>query len=182
MSMDADDNGTPFDDAFDGILSSDILDNLDDAQISEPTIEMGERKFRIEEPTLEITLRILNSLGRIALRGERAAEALVRNPSSRTAMWGLLAVIDTGDLEKLGSALLQFEDDREGRRFIRGLQNAKQLRVAPLIKAFFLNWSQSTDLQEALANFTVGVVELQTALTIMLPKVPVPPSTPEESE
>jgi len=166
-------------DALDQMPSSDVLDALGSGQISDPTIEMGERTFTIEEPSLEITLRILNALGRIALRGERAAEALLRNPSSRTALWGLLAVIDTGDLEKLGSALLQFEDDREGRKFIQALKATKQLRVAPLIKAFFLNWSLSTDLQEALANFTVGVAELQTALTIVLPKAQAPPSTPE---
>lgn len=163
-------------DALDRVPSGDVLD-IESGHISDPVVEIGGRAFTIEEPSLDITLRVLNALGRMALRGEKAAEALLRNPSSRAALWGLLAVVDARDLEKLGSALLQFEDDREGRDFIRGLQVTGQLRVAPLIKAFFLNWSLSTDLQEALANFTVGVVELQTALSVALPTTPAAPES-----
>lgn len=168
-------------DALDRVPSGDVLD-VEIGQPPDPVVEMGGRAFTIEEPSLDITLRVLNAIGRMALRGEKAAEALLRNPSSRTAIWGLLAVVDARDLEKLGSALLQFEDDREGREFIRGLQATGQLCIAPLIKAFFLNWSLSTDLQEALANFTVGVVGLQAALSVALPTALVTPAAPEEAE
>jgi len=129
-------------------------------------VTLGDREFTIEEPTVEITLRILNIIGSLGLRGERHAVAQVMNePTSRAALFGILAVMDVNDLGRFGSAVLQFEDDREGRKWMKELREKGERKIiAPLVKAFFLNWSRSEDLQEALANFYQGVATLGTKL------------------
>lgn len=169
-------------DALDQVPAGDVLDKEEPVIEFDQIVTMGAEEFTIEEPSLEITMRILNSVGRMALRGERAAETILQNPTSRAAIWGLLAVIDVEDLAKLGAALLQFEDEKTGKKFIKGLRDSKDLRLAPLVKAFFLNWSQSTDMQEALGNFTAGVLELQAVLSVALPTFLTAQATPEEEE
>jgi len=137
------------------IKASPLLDN--------PVVELGGRTFEIDEPNIGITLRIINVIGRIGVRGEKIASRLVQNPSSRAAVFGILAGLNVVDLYDFGSAVLQFEDEKEGRRFMKDL-GPKGLKLAPLVKAFFLNYAQSDDLREALANFTMGQDLLEVTL------------------
>jgi hypothetical protein len=83
-------------------------------------VTLGGREFTIEEPTVEITLRILNVIGKLGLRGERlAATQVVKNPTSRAALFGMLAAMTVSDLVRFGSAVLQFEDDKEGQKWMK---------------------------------------------------------------
>jgi hypothetical protein len=117
------------------------------------TVLYGEREFILEEPSAGIVLRILNVIGAVAMRAETAAERVMKEPTNRAVLFGLLAVLSEGDLISLGSAVLQFEDDREGRKWLK----AKGVQVAPLVKALFINLKLSRDLMEALRNFFGGV-------------------------
>lgn len=122
-------------------------------------VTYADREFEIEEPDIGIVLRILKVFGRLAQKGERSAirelQSIARNPhvSSRMALWGMLSEFSKEDLIALGSAVLQFEDDKAGREWL----GSYKLRLAPIIRAFFLNLSQSDDLRDAIDDFFVGL-------------------------
>jgi len=124
-------------------------------------VVMHGREFYLEEPSPGIVIAILNAIGAVALRSERAATQVAKSPTSRAVLLGLLAVISEDDLIKLGAAVLQFEDPREGKKWIR--QNG--VKVAPLVKALMINVRLSNDLVEALQNFFAGIGTLQTMLS-----------------
>jgi len=126
-----------------------------DRLLENPVVEMGGREFTIGEPDIGITLRIVNVIGRLGVRGEKIAARLIQNPTSRAVLFGMLAGLSIADLQEFASAVLQFEDEQEGRKFARDL-GRKGLKLAPIIKAFFLNYALSQDLRESLANFTEG--------------------------
>lgn len=131
------------------------------AAFDDEVVRLGDREFTLEEPSLEVTLRILNVIGRLGLRGERiAAQQIAQGPTARAAIWGLLAALAPQDLARFGSAVLQFEDDKNGQKWLKELHKEGKLKVAPLVKAFFINWTKSEDLQEALVNFQVGLAML----------------------
>jgi hypothetical protein len=130
------------------------------AGFDDNVVRFGGKAFEIGEPDLGVTLRILNAIGRIGVRGERVAARLIKNPSSRAVVFGMLAALQEDDLRGLAIALLQLEDTKENRRWLR----EARMQVAPLVKAFFLNYSQSEDLREALANFFVGQEMLEMSL------------------
>ena len=73
--------------------------------------------------------------------------------SNRAALFGALAAFSERDLVALGSACLQFEDDKDGRKWLESID----LKLAPLVKAFFLNLTQSDDLQESFSAFFDGM-------------------------
>jgi len=123
--------------------------------LSDKTVIMGGRTFEIDEPDVGITLRIINAIGRVGLRGERLAARVIKSPTSRAAIFGMLAGLQVDDLHHLGAAVLQFENEREGRKWLKDL-GPKGLKLAPIVRAFFLNYAQSEDLREALGNFTEG--------------------------
>lgn len=129
------------------------------------TVVYGEREFILEEPSANIVLRILNVIGAVAMRAETAAERVMKEPTNRAVLFGLLAVLSEGDLIRLGSAVLQFEDDREGRKWLKG----KGVLVAPLVKALFINLKLSRDLMEALRNFFGGVEALMGVVEAIAP-------------
>ena len=123
--------------------------------------------FVIGQPSLGITLRIINVLGQVGVRGERVAmralQSLARGaqtaptPSSRAALFGMLAALNVEDVIALGSAVLQFEDDREGRGFLRQSPEGRQLPLSPIIRALWLNVMQSEDLRDSLVDFFDGL-------------------------
>jgi hypothetical protein len=125
------------------------------------------REFTIGPPDIGITLRILNVFGQLGVRGERVAmralSSLARgaqsapSPSARAALFGMLAAASVEDLIALGSAVLQFEDDREGRGFLRKPPEGHKLALSPLIRAMFLNFLQSEDLRDSLVDFFDGL-------------------------
>jgi len=151
------------------------LDEIEAAEIDDiaeagPTQDYGsnivayaDREFEIGEPDIGITLRIIRCFGQVGIRAERAVMRALSSlaqgaqsaptPSGRAVMFGMLATLQEQDLIALGSAVLQFKDDREGRRWIR----EHGLKLAPIVKALFLNIAQSTDLREAFDNFFVGL-------------------------
>lgn len=126
-----------------------------DRLLENPVVSLGGREFTIGEPDIGITLRIVNVIGRLGVRGEKIAARLIQNPTSRAVLFGMLAGLSIADLQEFASAVLQFEDEKEGRRFVRDL-GRKGLKLAPIIKAFFLNYALSEDLRESLTNFTEG--------------------------
>jgi len=131
-------------------------------------IEYHGREFVLVAPSTDIVLRILNTLATLGVRGEAAAVRAMRKPTVIGTLFGLLAVLSRNDLARLGSAVLQFEDDGKGRKWIKGLDNP---RVAPLIEALFINVSMSDDLAETLANFFGGVDLLVGWVNKITPKV-----------
>lgn len=133
----------------------------------ERTVTVFDRDFAIGPPDLGITLRIINVLGQVGVRGERVAmralNSLARGaqsaptPSSRAALFGMLAALNVEDVIALGSAVLQFEDDREGRGFLRKPPDGQQLPLSPIVRALFLNLMQSEDLRDCLVDFFDGL-------------------------
>jgi len=133
---------------------------------SEPTtgyesneVTLAGRTFTIEEPKIGAIIQILKVFGGLAVRGERAAlrqlQSVAKNPSlsNRVVIFGMLAAFSEQDLVWLGSAVLQFDDVKAGRKWL----NSIELELAPIIKAFFLNLSQSSDLRESISVFFAGL-------------------------
>lgn len=116
-------------------------------------VVMHGEEFHLEEPSTDVTIRILNVLGSIATRSEAHVQRMMKNPSNRAVLLGLLAVISENDLIKLGSAVLQFESDSSGREFFK----KNGVKVAPIVKALMINLSLSDDLVEALRAFFDGI-------------------------
>jgi len=142
---------------------------------TENTIVLNGREFPIEEPSVEITLRILKVIGKVAMRAEEAATRVMKSPGRRTLLFALLSEVDEQDLINLGSAALQFKDDREGKRWLK--ENG--IKIAPIVDALFLNLKLSTDLVEAIQSFLTGIEGLGTMLDQSIPiPVPIPGSPP----
>jgi len=59
----------------------------------------------------------------------------------------------------------RFEDDRAGRKWLKG----QNLRVAPLVDALLINLQLSEDLTEAISNFFGAAEKLVGMLDRMLP-------------
>jgi len=131
------------------------------------TVTVFDREFAIGQPTLGITLRIINVMGQVGVRGERVAMRALQSlaqgaqqaptPSSRAALFGMLAALSVEDVIALGSAVLQFDDDREGRGFLRKSPEGQQLPLSPIVRALFLNLMQSEDLRDCLTDFFDGL-------------------------
>lgn len=130
-------------------------------------VQVYGRDFPIGEPGIGITLRILRIIGVLAVRGNKAAlrslQSLVDQGrpapevSWRAHLFGILASIYEQDLIALGSAVLQFENDRDGRKFLNNPPEGFKLVLSPIIRAFWLNIAQSEDLRDALNDFFVGM-------------------------
>ncbi len=154
---------------------------LDEALDTLDTIVIFQgRTFDIQEPTTGIVIRILNVIGSLGVRSESAAAQFMNKPGSRAVAMGMMAVMRETDLIRLGAAVLQFENDKEGRKWIKSVG----LRVAPLIKALFLNVSLSQDLVESLDSFLAGLGMVEgtlTAVTDMFTKA-VPTTKTEEGK
>jgi len=122
-------------------------------------ITLAGRTFVIEEPKLGTIIQILKVLGGLAVRGEKVAQrslqAVTRNPSlsNRVVLFGTIAALSESDLVWLGAAVLQFDDIKAGRKWL----NSIELELAPLVKAFFLNLSQSQDLRDSISHFFAGL-------------------------
>jgi hypothetical protein len=132
--------------------------------LADRTVKLGGETFEIAEPDIGVTLKIVNAVGRIGLRGERLAARVIKNPTSRAAVFGMLAGLQVDDLHHLAAAVLQFENEKEGRKWLRKL-GSDELKLAPIVRAFILNYVQSADLREALANFIQGQDLLEATLT-----------------
>ena len=139
----------------------------------ENTVVLNGREFHIEEPSVEITLRILKVIGKVAMRAEEAATRVIKNPNRWTLLFALLSEVDEADLINLGSAALQFKDDREGKRWLK--ENG--IKVAPIVDALFLNLKLSTDLVEAVQSFLTGIEGLGAMLDQSIP-IPIPAPAP----
>jgi hypothetical protein len=123
-------------------------------------VVMHGRTFELGEPSADVTLRILNMIASLAMRAEKHVQRLVENPGGRAFAFGMLAVLGKDDLVRLGSAVLQFEDDRAGRAWLK----EHGVRIAPLVKALMVNLQQSTDLVEAVRAFFEGLAGLESLL------------------
>ena len=156
-------------------LETDQADGLGDMDLPEwaetKLVVIDGQEFEIAEPDLKIIIAIINSLSRIGLRGERIATqnlanllrdesgALLRGdkgritPAMRAVFLGALASVQVGDLYRLGAAVLQFEDERAGRKWLEK-HNAG---LSPIVRALFLNLMQSQDLRDSLVDFFAGL-------------------------
>lgn len=130
---------------------------------SENTVVMHGREFVLEEPSTEVVVSILNTVGALSIRAESTAARLVKNPSNRAVLFGLLAAMSEDDLKKLGRAVLQFPGDKEGRKDAQQFFE-QGIKVAPIVKAFLINLRLSNDLVEALKAFFDGVGGIQAML------------------
>jgi len=134
---------------------------------------MDGRTFVIEEPDLGAVLGIVRVIGQLLVRGERAAlrqlQSISRTPNigMRTVLSGLLASLQVNDLVALGAHLLQFEDAKEGRSWLK----EHKMRLNPLVKALFLNLAQSEDLRESIQSFFVGMQASETTLTRLMDQI-----------
>jgi hypothetical protein len=144
----------------------------------ENVVRYGDREFELEEPTTGIVLRILNAIGAVAVRAEGMASRLVKSPTNRAVLFGLLAVMSENDLARLGSAVLQFEDDRKGRKWIK----EQGVKVAPIIDALMVNLRLSEDLVEAVASFFGGIEGLTGILDKLIPTPQTEAETEEETD
>jgi len=163
------------DDRLDDELESDVPSGTSSNDVPvwahEAAVEVYGRRFEIEPPTIGVTLRILNSFAGLAVRGERAVIRSLQSiagrggaqvqVSTRAALFGMLAVLNIEDLHALGAAVLQFEDDREGRKFLRNPPPGEALKLAPLVRGLMLNLSKSDDLRDSLADFFDGMGMLE---------------------
>ncbi len=138
---------------------------MTEEQATDNVVQYGEREFALEEPTAGMVLRILNVIGSVAIRAETAVRRVMQEPTGRAVLFGLLAVLSESDLIRLGSAVLQFEDDRKGRKWIK----EQGVQVAPLVQALFINLRLSQDLVEALRSFFGGVESLGGMLETIAP-------------
>ena len=168
------------DDEFDEVDVAAAIDeelDADDAPalpawLESRVVTVGDRDFQIEEPTLDIVLRIVNWIGHLGMRGERIATRMLARalggardkpaPDLRAILFGILSGLTVEDLYTLGAAVLQFEERKEGEKWLK----EHGLRLSPLIRALFLNVYQSEDLQESLADF-FGGMEAVTSLDIL---------------
>lgn len=136
--------------------------------MDENTIVMHGREFHLETPSVGVTIRILNCIGSLGARATRQGigvsidgfgleemiGALVNGVAG--VAFGLMSVLTEHDLLKLGSAVLQFEDDREGRQWLM----TNGLLITPIVKALMINVRLSYDLREAIPAFFDGIAPL----------------------
>lgn len=122
-------------------------------EVKSNVVVMHGREFHLEEPAVGIVVRILNVLGSLGVRSETLVQRAIKNPGNRAALFGLLAVVSENDLVKLGSAVLQFESDAKGRKWLKD----NGVKVSPIVKALMINISLSDDLMEGLNNFLAGI-------------------------
>ena len=116
-------------------------------------VTLNEREFVLSEPDYDVVLRILNVVGDVGLRAEGKVRAVLDKPTDTALIFGLLAAMQPDDLLRLGAAVLQFETEEEGVTWLR----EHGVKIAPIVKAFVINISLSTDLVEALENFIEGI-------------------------
>ncbi|RKY13859.1 MAG: hypothetical protein DRP52_01665 [Planctomycetota bacterium] len=148
------------------------LDDLIDEELTSETapleplntlVTIGGREFDLDIPSTGIVLRIIRSISKMGMRGERIAlRSLSGIRSSATitmTLFGVFAAMQPADLCEIGAALLQFQDEKEGRKFLKDLGD--DLKIAPLIKAAFINIELSDDLVEIVQNFFDGLARLQ---------------------
>jgi hypothetical protein len=147
--------------------------------MSENTVTLNGRVFELREPSTSTVLSILNVIGRVGMRAETAAAQTMSNPSSRAIVFGLLAEMTVKDLTNLGVAVLQTDPkDKDTAAFIE--QNVK---VTPLVQAFLINVSLSTDLVEAMRTFLSGTALLTGMVKGVLPTSETPtPTEPVNAE
>lgn len=130
----------------------------------EVRILYGEQEFVLGPPSTDVVLRILNVIGSLGVRSERAVTRLIDRlleegvegaavGSLVGVAFSLLAVLNEADLLRLGSAVLQFEVDREGRQWIR----EQGVKIKPIIEALFANFRLCGDLAEGLGAFLEGI-------------------------
>lgn len=119
--------------------------------MSENAVTFNGRTFELHEPSISTVLSILNVIGKVGTRAEKEAMQVASNPTSRAVLFGLLATMKEDDLVHLGIAVLQIGDDKDAQKWLYG-----NLKVSPLLDAFFINLSLSSDLMDALKSFFKG--------------------------
>jgi hypothetical protein len=140
------------------------------------TVTLNGRVFELTEPSVAQVLSILNVIGLVGIKAEKAAAGAVKEPTSRAALFGLMAVMSQEDLVKFGLAVLQIGDDKKQAAWLRD-----NLKVAPLLDAFFINLNLSTDLLEALKSFFKGAALFSSVVEMFVQKntpTPTGESTP----
>lgn len=126
-------------------------------------VEINGRKFEITEPSTGVLLRLLNVVGKVGLRAEREVSDAIKALGSGGSTSGLmlmavLAELSEDDLLKFGAAVLQFESEREGVKWLR--ENG--LPLPALLEAAVLNFEKSQGLLEVLSGFLERVTGIVT--------------------
>lgn len=149
-------------------------------EVANTTVTVDGREFHLVEPTTGDVLRILNVVGTIAMRAEEQANRLIKNPSVRAVLFGLMATIKMDDLKSLATAVFQFPDDRDGKREAAEWFGEHPVKVTPVIEALMINVSLSNnDLGEAIRAFLSGIGGLE-AMLVGLMGAPAKKDKPED--
>jgi len=147
-------------------------------------VVMHDKEFHIEPPDGLVVLRILRTLSRVIQRAEQEAKTLgleifkqvtkeAADGESTSAPMGLsddllqkilvfVSILEDEDLLKLGSGLLQFQDEAYGVRWLK----KHGVKLAPLMQALVLNLQQLDDVVEALKVFTPTLSGLRMMTTL----------------
>lgn len=141
---------------------------MSDKAVKPNTVTLNGHDFTLREPDFGIVLRLLNVIGDVGLRAEGKVRAALEHPTDTALIFGLLAAMQPEDVLRLGAAVLQFPTEEEG---VTWLQE-HGVKIAPIVQAFVLNLNLSSDLIEAIENFTQGI----TGKAVMLspPQAPSP--------
>jgi len=126
-------------------------------------ITIDERDFEIGEPNALHLVRIAAVVGKVGTRAERVAENLGRTliaqvssdgnekaPDLSGAIFPFLAALTSDDLLDLMAALLQFDDEQEGVRWLR----KHPPKLAHVVRVVALNLENVGGIVEAIQNFT----------------------------
>jgi len=142
-------------------------------------LTLSGKTFQIGEPNALHLVRLLSVVGKVGTRADAVAlnmgkgllSQLVSNGEEgerapvdlKSSLFPFLAALTSDDLLVLMSALLQFDDEQDGVRWLR--KNPPTL--GDVIQAVSLNLENVAGITEALANFTtmIGGLNLAGMLT-----------------
>ena len=111
-------------------------------------VKYADYEFELGEPSAQTTILMINALCALGRRSQQHALKVMRNPTAAGVLWGLGEIMTVDDLVRFGSAALRFDDDREGRKWIRN----EGARIGPILEAVTVTLAQSTELVDALKN------------------------------
>jgi len=151
---------------------SDLI--TDDTKVRRLTVHG--REFLLTEPDGRIIVRLLNVVGAVGVRAtaqvrkamQEAAEAIAKQAKAGGAegegiikagglnpmtVLSILASLEEADLLKIGSAALQFKDEREGIRWL----DKEGVDLNGILKALMFNIELSGGIVDTLAGFIAGL-------------------------
>lgn len=154
----------------DNVVAFPGVEEPEEEEIVDFTVEYGDRVFQIEEPDAGTIVRVLNFVGVLATRAEgyksRNFQGAMRAASEgnydllRAELYSFASTLTINDLISL-SAIVFFgggrDREKQGNEFFTKLytDNPRALKIAPLVKAIGYSLELSEDLREAMGNLAL---------------------------